>query len=245
MKQEMKRTIIKIDEELCNGCGECVTGCHEGALQIIDGKAKLVNEVFCDGLGACIGDCPTGALTLEEREAEAFDEAAVEAHVSGKKKAPEVHFAPIHQGCPGSMARSFEKPAGTSMVSGSSELQQWPVQLHLLSPSAPYLRGSDLLLAADCTAFSVGDFHSKYLKGKKLAIACPKLDQGREIYINKLISMIDDNYLNTLTVMIMEVPCCSGLLQIAKEATASAIRKVPVKLIQVSVQGHVLREEWI
>ena len=241
----MKRTIIKIDEELCNGCGECVTGCHEGALQIIDGKAKLVNEVFCDGLGACIGDCPTGALTLEEREAEAFDEAAVKAHVSGKKKAPEVHFAPIHQGCPGSMARSFEKPAGTSMVSGSSELQQWPVQLHLLSPSAPYLRGSDLLLAADCTAFSVGDFHSKYLKGKKLAIACPKLDQGREIYINKLINMIDDNYLNTLTVMIMEVPCCSGLLQIAKEATASAIRKVPVKLIQVSVQGQVLREEWI
>lgn len=240
----MKRTIIKIDEELCNGCGQCVTGCHEGALQIIDGKAKLVNEVFCDGLGACIGECPTGALTLEVREADAFDEAAVEAHVSGKKKAPEVHFAPVHHGCPGSMSRSFEKPVGV-VAPSASELQQWPVQLHLVSPTAPYFNGTDLLLAADCTAFAVGDFHSKYLRGKKLAIACPKLDHGREIYINKLISLIDDNKVNTLTVMIMEVPCCSGLLQIAKEASASAIRKVPVKLIQVSVQGQVLREEWI
>lgn len=227
----MKRTIIKIDEVLCNGCGECVTGCHEGALQIIDGKAKLVNDSYCDGLGACIGDCPTGALTLEEREAEPFNEELI---------APQPY-----QGCPGSKAMSF-KPLSEGMVSEqASELQQWPVQLHLLSPTVPYLKGADVLLAADCVAYAVGNFHRDYLKGKRLAIACPKLDSGLNIYVDKLISMIEQSHINTLTVMTMEVPCCNGLLEIAREALEEASRKIPLKWIRVGIQGNILQEEWL
>ncbi|WP_243349930.1 ATP-binding protein [Parabacteroides sp. FAFU027] len=291
----MKRTIIKIDEELCNGCGQCVSGCHEGALQLINGKAVMISELYCDGLGACIGDCPVGAIELEEREAEAYDEIAVMERISSKGEKvvlahlkhlkdhdqheflqqgidyikknnlpisidslmdkPKPVFAGHHEhaghhggGCPGSQAKFFAKPdikpAGVQYAS-QSELQQWPVQLHLLSPMAPYLTNADLLLAADCTAFSVGDFHSTHLKGKRLAIACPKLDTNKEVYIDKLVAMINDAKINTLTVMIMEVPCCGGLLQIAQMATAQASRKIPVKLIVVGLQGNIIKEEWV
>ena len=296
----MIREIVKIDEELCNGCGECVPSCHEGALQIIDGKARLISDLMCDGLGACLGHCPTGAMTIEKREAEPYNETKVMeimvdkgkntviAHLKHLKDHNETEFLKeafdflkanedklefsvkeiiegvrggdkpqahgyMHMhgggGCPGSQARSFE-PKGLSvdngdMVSGQSELRQWPVQLHLVSPQAPYFRGADVLLAADCVAFSMGNFHQKHLKGKGLAIACPKLDDGQDTYVNKLVSMIDDAQINTLSVMIMQVPCCGGLLQIAKAAADKASRKVPVKATVVSLEGEILSEEWV
>lgn len=289
----MKRTVIKIDEELCNGCGECVSGCHEGALQLINGKAVMISELYCDGLGACIGECPVGAIELIEKEALPYDEIAVMERISPKgEKVVMAHLKHLkdhdqheflqqgieyiqknnlpfnidalstpkasshkpetnegHCACPGSEAKFFGKQATKQPVqlqyAPQSELQQWPVQLHLLNPAVPYLRGADLLLAADCTAFSVGDFHSKHLKGKRLAIACPKLDSGKDIYVSKLVSMIEDAQINTLTVMIMEVPCCGGLLQIAKIAVGQAKRKIPVKLIVVGLQGEIKKEEWV
>src|SRR5512140_140572 len=179
----MKRDILKIDDELCNGCGKCVPNCHEGALQVIDGKVRLVSELMCDGLGACIGHCPEGAITIETREAEPYNETLVIEQMS------HIH---AHEGggCPGSRTMVIEKPdtANNNSVSSDqqSELRQWPVQMHLVNPNASYFKGSDLLLAADCVAFSMGSFHSKHLKGKSLAIACPKLDHGAEIYIEKL-----------------------------------------------------------
>ena len=302
----MKRTIIKIDEDLCNGCGLCVSGCHEGALQLIDGKARMISDLYCDGLGACIGDCPVGAITLEEREAEPYDEIKVMERISPKgettviahlnhlidhdqtefvqqgiqyiidnkldvdlrklknytseietetpKKSEnmEIH-AHNEGGCPGSKMMSFDRPEATAATatatatatSQPSELRQWPVQLHLVNPQAPYFQDADVLMAADCVAFSMGNFHSKYLKGKGLAIACPKLDQGKDIYIEKLTAMIDHAKINTLTVMVMEVPCCSGLLQMAKLAVQNASRKVPVKALVVGLDGEIRSEEWM
>jgi ferredoxin len=284
----MRRTIIKIDEALCNGCGQCVKGCHEGALQLINNKATIVSELYCDGLGACIGECPVGAISLEEREAEVYNESAVMERLIPKgEKVIQAHLkhlfehdqsellqeavtvlkrmeipvppfrpvAPTHQhtggGCPGSRAMSFSPLAhavqskpNDPVVQGS-ELQQWPVQLHLLSPTAPYLKGSDLLVAADCTAFAVGDFHTTYLRNKRLAIACPKLDHDQNEYIEKIMTMIDKGGINTLTVMIMEVPCCGGLLRICEKARDMAQRMIPIKLIKVSVRGEALEERWL
>jgi len=289
----MKRDILKIDEELCNGCGQCVPNCHEGALQVIDGKVRLISELMCDGLGACIGYCPEGAITIEKREAEPYNEIKVmeqmvskgrntiTAHLKHLKDHGETGF--LHEGigylktnreslsfdlievmhevhnhgnqqvhtgggCPGSRAVVIEKtdtdaPAATT--DQPSELRQWPVQMHLLNPNAPYLRGADLLLAADCVAFSMGNFHSSHLKGKSLAIACPKLDNGTDIYIEKLTAMIDIAKVNTITVMMMEVPCCGGLLQLVRNASSGAERKVPVKQMIISLSGNVLKEEWI
>ena len=308
----MLRDILKIDEDLCNGCGLCVPTCHEGALQVIDGKVRLVSELMCDGLGACIGHCPEGAITIEKREAEPYNETRVmeqmkdkgkntiiahlkhlkdhgetgfvregveylkshrmelnfdldevlsEVHnhgrsaVAGVPVAAVAHGAHNHAhghgggGCPGSKSMVIEKPGdnGDSSVAGHqpSELRQWPVQMHLVNPNAPYFRGSDLLLAADCVAFSMGGFHSTHLKGKSLAIACPKLDHGMETYVEKLTAMIDIAAINTITVMMMEVPCCGGLLQMVHAALAKASRKVPVKKIIVGINGEVIREEWV
>ena len=290
----MKRTIIKIDEEKCNGCGECVTGCHEGALQMIEGKARLVSELYCDGLGACIGECPEGAITLEEREAAPYDEIAVMERVSGegnnvviahmkhlrdhnemgyfnqavnflKENSINIDLSIFEENknqmfniienksehvsaCPGSRTMAFNKESNVNSSMNQeiqSQLTHWPIQMHLLNPLAPHFMGSDVLLAADCCAFSFGNFHGKFLKDKKLAIACPKLDSNKEVYIEKLTQMIDDAKINTLTVMIMEVPCCGGLLQIAKLASESAKRKVPLKLVVVGVEGEILQEEWV
>lgn len=202
----MKRDILKIDEDLCNGCGQCVPNCHEGALQVIDGKARLVNDLMCDGLGACIGHCPEGAITIEKA--------------------------------------SIQNDTVT-ILDQPSELRQWPVQMHLVNPEAPYFKSADLLLAADCVAFSMGDFHSNHLKGKSLAIACPKLDQETNSYIEKLTAMIDIAKVNTITVMMMEVPCCGGLLNMVKTALVSASRKVPVKKMIVGINGEVLQENWV
>jgi len=310
----MKRDIITIDREKCNGCGLCVSGCHEGALQLIDGKAVLISELMCDGLGACIGECPEGAITIEHREAEAYDEAltiskmvangknTVVAHLKHLKdynekeylrqgvewllanrdklnfnldevmqevhnhskgsacgcgdnqpKQPQVqvqqHAHHHGGGCPGSAARSFGGGMATAqdnaMVSGKSELTHWPVQLHLINPQSGHFRGSNLLLAADCVAFSLGNFHSNYLKGKTLAIACPKLDSNKESYIEKITSLIDDAQVDTITVMKMEVPCCGGLLQLARMAMERAKRKVPIKMMTVGIQGDILESTWV
>lgn len=293
----MKRDILKIDEDLCNGCGQCVPNCHEGALKVIDGKVRLVSELMCDGLGACIGHCPESAITIETREAEPYNEIRVMEEMKNKGKNtiiahlkhlkdhgetgflqdgvswlkenraelefnPEEVFKEVHNhgkpevnqthnhegGCPGSKMMTLNKPkAGTDNTNSGdqpSELTQWPVQMHLVNPNAPYFRNSDLLLAADCVAFSMGGFHQKYLKGKSLAIACPKLDHGSEIYIEKLTAMIDSARLNTITVMMMEVPCCGGLLQMVKSALVKASRKIPVKKIIVGINGQVLQEDW-
>ncbi len=326
----MNREIIKIDEEKCNGCGLCIPNCHEGALQIIDGKARLISDLMCDGLGACIGHCPEGAMEIEVREAQPYDEAMVmeemvkkgknvviahmkhlkdhgefaflkqavgflmenqdridfpvreviqevhfyqpgsaekeHAHVNGEERngAPLDHsqnepaqgFAhmsmPAHQGggCPGSRSMSFSSPSKTNGVKPEPEetgsaLSQWPVQMHLINPGASHFQDADLLLAADCVAYSVANFHSRFLKGKKLAIACPKLDSNKEVYIEKLISLVSQAKINTLTVMKMEVPCCSGIEQMAVQAVKLAGRKVPVKSITVGIKGDILEEEWL
>ena len=288
----MKRKIIEINEELCNGCGLCIPNCAEGALQLIDDKARLISDLFCDGLGACIGHCPEGAIEIIEREAQPYDEVktmalnivpagvnTIKAHLEHLKDHGETEYfnqaikylkennipnpleianlgGTMHQqqgpaggGCPGSKGMSFkaQEPLNTDLETGErpSQLRQWPVQLHLLSPQAGYLKGSDLLLAADCTAFALGDFHKDYLKNKSLAIACPKLDSNQQIYLEKLISMIDDSNINTITVMVMEVPCCGGLLMLARKAVETANRKIPVKKIVVGVQGNILEEDWL
>lgn len=285
----MKRQIIEIDEELCNGCGICADGCHEGALQIINGKAILINDLLCDGLGACIGGCPEGAITITEREAEPYDEDKVMEHLymKGKdvviahlkhlkdhnehiwlKKGVEwmqknqdrlgfdmmevVYVVHNHHkegeacGCQGSANREIKHDSKPDVIAADqpSALEQWPVQMHLINPQSSVFHNADLLMAADCVAFSMGNFHSKWLKGKKLAIACPKLDSNKESYIEKLTSMIDDAKVNTITVMMMEVPCCHGLMKLVQMALEKATRKVPVKAIVVSVSGEVLSEEW-
>jgi Pyruvate/2-oxoacid:ferredoxin oxidoreductase delta subunit len=281
----MKRSIIKIDEEKCTGCGLCVPNCPEGAIQIIDGKARLVSDLFCDGLGACLGHCPEGAIAVEEREAEPYDEKRVMANIvkqgSNTIKAHLTHLKEHNQdayynqalaylkehkikideeeekpmthshisGCPGSKTMAFvkkeEAKKGTAEGKRPSRLTHWPIQLHLISPNAAHFQGADLLLAADCTAFSFGDFHKEYLKEKKLIIACPKLDEGQDIYLEKLKALIDSAKINTLTVMIMQVPCCGGLLQLAKKAAEKSERKIPIKVIVVGIQGEILKEDWV
>ncbi len=251
----IKRKIIEINEDLCTGCGNCVVSCAEGALEIIDGKAKVINDVFCDGLGACIGECPEGALEIIEREAPEFDEKAVEEHLENQniieKKTDLFANEPgnIPCGCPGSQTMSFNKcnDDQEQITEGniSSQLRNWPIQLHLINPTAPYFENVDVLISADCVAFSLGGFHPEYLKGKVLSIACPKLDQAQESYINKITSLIDGSSINTLTVMTMEVTCCSGLVHLVKEGLSRAKRKVPIKSIKVSLQGEILHETWL
>ena len=285
----MRRKIIEINRELCDGCGLCTTDCAEGALELdAEGKAVLVREIFCDGLGACLDVCPRGALKVVEREAASYDEEAAVAHVSatrGAEAAASVHRsagapaqgpgpaqgpAPAHhahRGCPGSMARSFQpaarrseplkpasapasgSPAGAAAAAAqspgraesldfasASELGQWPIQLHLVSPSAPYFKECDLLVAADCTAFALGSFHAELLRGKALAIACPKLDRT-EGYVEKLAELIASNTIYSLTVALMEVPCCSGLLRIALEAVARSGKSIAVKKVVIGLDG--------
>lgn len=279
-----KRKIIKINEEACNGCGECIPNCPEGALQVIDGKARLISDIFCDGLGACIGHCPQEAITTEEREAEEYDEkktmknivkagkSTIIAHLKHLKDHGETTYlqealgylkennidvnfnvdppktpCTSYPACPGSQVKKFSSETQENEGRGlrQSHLQQWPVQFHLLPANAPFFQGSDMILVADCVAYTIGDFHKQYLKGKTLAIACPKLDSDLEDYLDKLISLIDEVKINTLTVITMQVPCCSGLLGIAKKASEEASRKIPIKSIVISIKGEILKEEWI
>jgi Pyruvate/2-oxoacid:ferredoxin oxidoreductase delta subunit len=225
------RTIIVIDEARCTGCGLCVPNCAEGALQIIDGKARLVSDIYCDGLGACLGYCPEGALSTVQREAEPFDEgkAAGKAAAHGSAKPEAVSVA---------IATSPRDSAG------ASTLANWPIQLHLLSPMAPTLKGADILLSADCVAHAVPSFQDRLLRGRSLAIACPKLDDGKDVYKEKLIALIDHAQIASLTVAMMEVPCCRGLLALVEQAREQAHRKVPVKAVIVSIDtGEILAEQ--
>ena len=237
------RNIVKIDEQKCNGCGECVNACAEGAIEIIDGKAKLVNEVYCDGLGACIGHCPQDAITVEQREADEFDEQATKVHLEEHKTSQrQADFV-----CPGMMAKNLRdkaEPTESGSVSVPSQLSHWPVQLKLVSPQAPYFANADLLLVADCVPFAMGDFHDKFLKNHSIAIGCPKLDDSR-FYIEKLAEIIKMNELNSLTVIHMEVPCCSGLTYIAKEAIAGSGAKLSFEDITIDLRGNVTKTEKI
>lgn len=254
------REVIEIDEKLCDGCGDCVTACAEGAIAIIDGKARLISDVYCDGLGACLGHCPQGALKVIQREADAFDERAVEDHLARLREKGATTPAPPQLsvvspqpmmgggGCPGSRPQMHQPVVPSTPATGegpASQLRHWPVQLHLVPPTAPFFRDKDVLLAADCVAFAVGDFHQRFLAGSSLAIACPKLDSNQEIYLQKLVAMIDEAEIRSLKVMVMEVPCCGGLVRLAEEALRRANRDLPVECLVVGTQGHILGEYQI
>ena len=249
-----KRNIIEIDRDKCDGCGLCTTACAEGALELdAENKAVLVREIFCDGLGACLDVCPTDALKVIERESEEYDSKAAFSHVlkqRGAEAASRVHGIgggdahAGHSGCPGSLARDIactpEADEEGPAAAVKSRLSQWPIQLHLVSPLAPYFEASDLLVAADCTAFALGGFHDGLLKGKKLVIACPKLDDTQG-YAEKLAELIKRNSLKSLTVAIMTVPCCSGLERIVRQAAALSGEAIEVKKVVVGIDGKVVQ----
>ena len=286
----MKRKIINIDETRCTGCGQCIPDCPEGALQVIDGKARLVSDLFCDGLGACIGTCPEGAISVIEREAEPYDERAVMAtivpqgapviaahleHLAGhgeialydqavaylaEKGIPVPdHRAPgapapgvchggqpgahAFSGCPGSAARSIPRPGGARVISGNaagSELRQWPVQLALLNPGAPYFENADLLIAADCTPFAYAGFHEEFLRGRIAVVFCPKLDADIEGYVEKLAAIFSQHAIASITVVRMEVPCCGGVRAVVDRALERSGKTIPVSEKTVSIQGEIL-----
>ncbi len=242
----MTRQVIKIDEERCDGCGLCAEACHEGAIQIIDGKAKLVSDSYCDGLGDCIGECPRGAISFETREAAPYDEEAVKRNQAARQEDS------LPCGCPGTASRSLAreenatpcKDSAAPPVSAQSTLSNWPIQLKLVPVNAPWLQGADVLLAADCSAASIPDFHGKYLDGKILLMGCPKLDDA-DSYRKKLAEMIQANEFRSLHVVIMEVPCCGGLTRLAEEAVEKARKSLDLKTTVVDVRGKVLREETL
>ncbi|MEJ2698216.1 MAG: 4Fe-4S binding protein [Desulfuromonadales bacterium] len=235
----MIREIVKIDEEKCNGCGLCVPACAEGAIQIIDGKARLIADNLCDGLGACLGHCPQDAIIIENRQAEAFDEEAVDAHLQGTKMP---HSPSAGSGCPSarvSVSPDRDEPVSEAVAGRRpSALRQWPVQMHLVPSSAPFLQDADLLLAADCVPFAYADFHRDYLEGKALLVGCPKLDDG-QAYLEKLTAILRSNDIRRLTVLHMEVPCCSGLVMIARRAIADSGKNVPLETVRIGLQGEV------
>ena len=267
-KRTMKREIIRIDEEKCDGCGNCVTACAEGAIAIIDGKARLVSDTYCDGLGACIGDCPRGALTIETREADVFDEQAVKEHLSsevpqatGSSQAaghPKVTGPPQPSGasstaaagcaftCPGSasrvLTRSGDAPAttGTSdAATPAAQLGQWPVQLHLVPVTAPYFQDADLLISADCAPFAFADFHRKFLRGRALVVGCPKLDDV-DAYRRKLAEIFRQNEIRMIEVAYIEVPCCFGLVRLVQTALKDSGKDIPLVLTRIGVRGEIL-----
>ncbi|MDT8420339.1 MAG: 4Fe-4S binding protein [Desulfuromonadales bacterium] len=255
------REMVKIDEDKCDGCGLCVPACAEGAIQLIDGKARLVADNLCDGLGACLGDCPQGAITIERREADEFDEDAVSEHLQeiGREPLEHAHAPAAHGGgCPSAQVQSFAapspgggcpsarlmdfsaKPASGTSEAGQrpSELRQWPVQMHLVPPTAPFLQNAEVLLAADCVPFAYADFHRDMLKDKALLIGCPKLDDG-QAYLQKLTQMLQQGSIKKLSVAVMEVPCCSGLVAIARQALAASGRDIPLEIITVGIKGEI------
>lgn len=278
----MKRNIIKIDEDKCNGCGLCIPSCAEGALQLIDGKARLISDLFCDGLGACIGDCPQGAISIEEREAEPYDEIKVmetivkggpeviRAHLKHMKAHNEMQYfnlaidylknhnipiplteeeKPKQPGpfsCPGLAKRTFnrDKQGDDTDIVLQSKLTHWPIQMHLIQPGAGHFRNSDFILAADCCSYAYANFHNDFLKNSTLAIACPKLDTHKEVYLDKLVSLIDDAHIRSLTIVIMEVPCCRGLLVLAQEAVKKAKNEIPLKTVIIGIEGDIKKQGY-
>ena len=249
---KIMRKIIEIDEELCDGCGLCVPDCAEGSLVIVDGKAKMISDNLCDGLGACLGSCPTGALKIIEREAEEFDKEAVEEHLS-KQKADDTKGAPKASGCPSVQLQTFASPTpcqtsnnpiAMAAGGGTSSLTHWPVQIRLVPPTAPFLQGADLLVAADCCAVSAPNFQLEYLTGKVVMMGCPKFDDA-ESYVERFSEIIANCNLNSLTILIMEVPCCSSMNGIIQQAIERSGKSVPVEQITISNQGAVTeRKNW-
>ncbi|MBN1844500.1 MAG: 4Fe-4S binding protein [Sedimentisphaerales bacterium] len=270
------RNIVHIDPKKCNGCGLCVTACAEGAIALVDGKARLVSDTYCDGLGVCLGHCPQGAITIEQRQAAEFDAEAVSRHRAQPAAAPvaadtttsPTGHAACPQGsfvCPGARTLSLAAPAAPTAPTAQtaqtepphpqsgpadggpgqrSQLGQWPVQLHLVNPQAPYFQNAELLLTADCVALAMGDFHARLLRGRAVAIGCPKLDD-RGAYIDKLAQIITLNSLRRLLVVHMEVPCCGGLLQIARQAIAQAGVELPCEDMTISLTGDIIKTETI
>jgi Pyruvate/2-oxoacid:ferredoxin oxidoreductase delta subunit len=272
----MKRQVIRINEEKCTGCGECIPGCPEGALQVIDGKARLISDLFCDGLGACIGNCPEGAIEIEEREAEPYNEYEVmENVIKGGSNVIQAHLKHLNDhsqkdllnqavafleernikvpdyeeekafacGCPGSMAMELtgnEAVKVDTPTSISAELCNWPIQLQLLNPNAPYLKNTDLLISADCAPFAYANFHQQLLKDKVLIILCPKLDQTLDQYMNKLTEIFEKQDIKSITIVHMEVPCCSGIETIVRKALSNAKKDIILKDITLSINGEIL-----
>ena len=229
----MIRKIIHIDEELCSGCGACAAACHEGAIEMVDGKARLTREDYCDGLGDCLPACPTGAITFEEREAPAYNEAAV---LAAKQKK-----APLPCGCPGTQAKAIHRETCTvpaSQTATASQLSQWPVQIKLVPVNAPYLNGTKLLVAADCTAYAYGNFHNEFIRGHVTLIGCPKLEEGD--YAEKLAQIIAGNDIKSVTVVRMEVPCCGGIENAVKRALQESGKSIPWNVVTISTDGRIL-----
>jgi len=243
--KKILRKIIEIDEDLCNGCGQCVTGCAEGALQIIDGKAKVVSETFCDGLGACIGECPVGALKIVEREAPPFDEETVKKHLIKKEKQPET----MPCGCPSAHIQIFDKSSACAEANKpkhfdgmpeESALTHWPIQIKLIPAGAPFLKGAELLVLADCTAVAFPSLHRDLMKGKVVMIGCPKFDDVQE-YVEKFADIFKTAGIKSVTTVVMEVPCCSGMPAIVKKGMEMADKKVPMKEMVLSLMGKILK----
>lgn len=239
----MKRKIVKIDEEKCNGCGVCVPACAEGAIKIIDGKARLVEDVLCDGLGACLGECPQGAITVEEREAAEFDAREVEKRQKTEETEAKMEPAPFV--CPGKAVKSFKaapaEPEADGNGSTASQLTNWPVQLHLVPVTAPYFAGSDLVIAADCVPFAMADFHRKVLPEKVLLIGCPKLDDS-QLYEEKLTEIFRINDIRSVNVVHMEVPCCFGLVQLVLKALEGSGKSIPARSTKIGIRGEICSE---
>ncbi len=246
---KVTRKIIEIDEELCDGCGQCVPSCAEGAIEIVDGKARLSAEKYCDGLGACLGECPTGALTIVEREAEDFDEEAVEQHLSSKAQEEVSQEATMACGCPSVQIQSFgpstpcqEAKQPTIQKSKDSALSHWPVQIKLVPPTAPFLKGADLLVAADCTPVAYPNFHQDFLKGRVIMVGCPKFDDVQE-YVQKFADVFKATDIKSVTVVVMEVPCCQGLPMIVGKGMEMAGKKVPMEKVVISPGGKILNRQ--
>lgn len=252
------RKIIKIDEEKCNGCGLCVPSCAEGAIQIVDGKARLVAEKYCDGLGACLGECPEGALQVVDAEVEAFDELAAKAHVAGQEAAPQgaqshsrETAAPSDKslpcGCPSTVMQTFAPQTACEKAnipvaqagSGLSALTHWPVQIHLVPPTAPFLQGADILVAADCTPVAYPRFHDELLRGKTVLLGCPKFDDAEE-YVKKFAAIFTTAAIKSVTIAVMEVPCCQGLPVIVRKGMAIAGKNIPLSVVTISARGELL-----
>lgn len=241
-----RRKIVHIDEEKCNGCGLCIPNCAEGALQIVQGKAKLITDKFCDGLGACLGHCPQGAITIIEREAEEFDEKAVEHHLQYKREGEKPKVEPLLAVCPSSRPMHFKpakvSPTKGSVARGESELSQWPVQLKLVPIQAPYFKDADLLVVADCVPIAYANFHQDFLKGKSVVVGCPKLDDV-QFYKEKLTEIFKSNSIKRITVPFMEVPCCFGLVKATEDALRASGKRIPLDKVRIGIQGNILSEE--
>lgn len=241
----MLRQIIKIDKEICNGCGLCVSACHEGAIGLIDGKAELLRDDYCDGLGNCLPVCPTGAITFEEREALEYNEEEVKRNMDAKGKEEVKPEANLACGCPGTQTKAIKREENSCHMEApvqkaESQLSQWPVQIKLVPINAPYFDNANLLVAADCTAYAYGNFHEKFIKNKITVIGCPKLDEGD--YAEKLTAILKNNAIKSVTIVRMEVPCCGGIVHAVTTALQNSGKMIPWQVVTISTDGQILSE---